>query len=105
MDRRLVAELFIEQQCRKEKRVVTGLIRGTSMGDTLLNGSRVSVQLDEHPKLRSGQIVCIRRNAKLVVHRLIFYLGPWCLEKGDANPFPRFCRRSDIIGVLVMDDI
>jgi hypothetical protein len=94
------ARRALEEHWRKAQSQVLMSLSGGSMGTTLPDGSKVIVSFSERPHLKRNRIVYIRRGTRRVVHRLTAAIGPFCLEKGDALPFPSFCWRKDILGTI-----
>lgn len=99
--RRELAKRVVEDRWRNHDGEVVLRVTGRSMGASLPAGTRVRLAMSFNGQLRRGDIVCIRRGQKRVVHRLVAVLGPVCVEKGDANRFPRLCWRSAIVGKVI----
>lgn len=95
------AKRFVEQRWREVNAVQSLKINGISMGSAIPHGSTVRIRFSHRPRLRRGEVVYLRRGELRVAHRLVAALGPLCIEKGDANKYPRLCLRSDIIGTVV----
>lgn len=98
MGHRDLAKRVIEEIWQRQEFVAELRVAGSSMGEALPDGSTILVTFKMRPKLCIGSLVYIRKGEIRVAHRLIAVIGPLCLEKGDANLWPRLCLRRDIIG-------
>ncbi|MCP4639497.1 MAG: S24 family peptidase [bacterium] len=100
LSRRELAKRVVETEWQRTRAVVALKVDGCSMGTTIPDGSTIQVSFHEFPPLRRGDLIYLRRGETRVVHRLMLAVGPVCLEKGDANCYPRLCWRKAVIGVV-----
>lgn len=98
--RNAVWEFFVGEW-RAAGMEITATVAGKSMGHTLPEGTCVRIRLASRPPFQKRDIVCIRRNGHFVLHRLLFCIGPVCVEKGDGNRYPGLCWRRDIVGLYL----
>ncbi len=101
LSRRELAKRAVELQWQRRGAIILLRVSGNSMGSTLPHGSDVQIEFDIAPAVRPGDIVYLRQAETRVIHRLTAAAGPLCLEKGDANRFPRLCLRSSILGKAI----
>lgn len=100
LESRELAKRAIEQEWQRAGATISITIQGNSMGSTLPAGTVVLVQFSKKPRPKRGDIIYFRKGPLRVAHRLLARLGPFCIEKGDANNYIGVCRYSDILGIV-----
>lgn len=98
---RELAKQAVERYWQLHRTTVTLNVVGQSMGGSIPDGSRITVQFGTNCALQNGTVMYFRRGRKRIVHRLRFAIGPICIEKGDARRLPGICMRSSILGVVL----
>ncbi len=74
-------------------------VAGASMVPALWPGDLVTVRRSDLSELRPGSIVVFRHNERLVVHRLMRWVGGCIVARGDARPCcDQPVRASEVIG-------
>jgi hypothetical protein len=77
---------------KKRGRVIECVVQGSSMGDTLREGSRIRLQFSSAPPT-TGQVVAAVRDDMVVTHRIVHAAGRgrgrgFLLMRGDASLIP-----------------
>lgn len=93
------AKRVVEDRWRRDNRTLDLTVRGSSMGESLPDGSTVRICLQGRPVLHRGCLVYIRRREERLIHRCVLAVGPFVIEKGDDNPYYGVSLRRDIIGI------
>lgn len=76
------------------------IVRGRSMEPTYYNGQSVTVRFSRRLSPRKGDVVVIARRQMLIIHRILFNFGPWAVEKGDGNRYPRIIWAQQIVAMV-----
>lgn len=98
MEAREKAKRAIETIWQRREAVVELTVHGWSMRQSLPDGSRVFVHFSKRPQLTKQAIIYFRRGRQRIAHRLLFTIGPFCIEKGDSNPWPLVVLARNVIG-------
>jgi signal peptidase I len=74
-------------------------VAGASMVPALWPGDLVTVRRPDLSELQPGSIVVFRQNERLVVHRLMHWVGDRVVTRGDARPRrDQPVKASEVIG-------
>jgi hypothetical protein len=63
--------LVVASGLRGPHRSIESTVEGNSMGQTLLPGSRIRIELAERPSCELGEVVAFLARGKVVVHRVV----------------------------------
>jgi signal peptidase I len=76
-------------------------VAGASMVPALWPGDLVTVRSCDSSELQPGSIVVFRQNERLVVHRLMHWVGDCVVARGDARPrCDQPVKASEVIGCV-----
>jgi hypothetical protein len=91
---------------KKTDTVIESELRGTSMGGTLPNGSRLRLHFDEQPPLDVGDVIAFSAGTGVTVHRIVArgVFGParsFVLTRGDGSLLVDHpVRATDVLAVV-----
>jgi hypothetical protein len=111
-----IASLFVDDperiravvdRLRADGAAVESTVRGTSMGTTLPEGTRIQIAISRDLPRTTGGVVAFLAGTQIVVHRLV-HQGRWgaarayVLCQGDGRRLPdRPIARSQLVGPVV----
>lgn len=96
-DRREAVRRLLEDKWRTQRVSRQFRITGESMGPDF-DGRLVTVRFCPIGVIARGELVYIRRRGKRFVHRYVRRIGPFVIERGDANRYYGLHFARDILG-------
>lgn len=100
-ERRERVRCLVERKWVCTRALQSFTVSGASMGPDFASQGRLCVQFCEPDELHVGDLIYIRRHRVRIVHRLVARVGPFVIEKGDANNYYGVHWRSSVLGKVV----
>lgn len=98
------AKRAIEEHWRAYAMTIPIRLSGASMGDCIPQDAVAVVQFSRDPNPISGEMIYIRKGTQRIVHRFLCAVGPFVVEKGDANRHYGIHSRNAVLGTAAIVD-